>query len=220
MFIAMNGKITQATLSQANSSSSQSPQPLTLSKNSLFRNYRQFRTPMHGPTAHTKGKKSGEDKIRRFSPEEVNQLKGTANISRQEFSPIIFDDIVDESKRLMTLEHSSYDNKSSSHMDTSRFGENFLTGLQAAPSGRSAVTSKLSYLVDPLEHVKTLRSPIRDRLVKIIGQRCSRSPSPQEERQKSKLVRQVSPVHFGNAKKYEHLNLTKSPIRLLGQSTR
>ena len=142
------------------------------------------------------------------------QLKLT-HMSRLEYSPMVFEDIGD-SKRLMTLDHSSQleyiDHKSSSHMDTSRFGENFFSGLQGAQSGRS----KLSYLIDPLEHVKTLRSPIRDRLVKIIGERCSRSPSPTAEA--AKLVRQVSPVHFGDPKRYDYLNRSKSPtsIKMLG----
>jgi len=131
-----------------------------------------------------------------------------------EYSPMVLEDIGD-SRRLMTLDHSSQldyiDHKSSSHMDTSRFGENFFSGL--AHSGRS----KLSYLIDPLEHVKTLKSPIRDRLAKIIGERCS--PPPAEQ---AKLVRQVSPVHFGDAKRYDYLNRSKSPtsIRTLGHTLR
>lgn len=132
---------------------------------------------------------------------------------------MVLEDISD-SRRLMTLDHSSQldyiDHKSSSHMDTSRFGENFFSGLHGAQSGRS----KLSYLIDPLEHVKTLKSPIRDRLAKIIGERCSpHSPPPAEQ---AKLVRQVSPVHFGDAKRYDYLNRSKSPtsIRTLGHTLR
>ena len=185
-----------------------------------------YRTPNHTIDQH-----GNLDKLRRLSPEDLEQQrKIEGNMSRLEYSPIIFDDTDNDSvnkRQRLTLDHSALDHKSTSHMDTSRFGDNILLGFHQPhlqTTYRSSNISNLSYFIDPKEHVKTLKSPIRDRLARIINERCSRSPSQEEKSQpqNKRLVKQLSPVHFGDPIKFDHLNNSKilDNMPILGKSHR
>lgn len=69
------------------------------------------------------------------------------------------------------------DDQSSSliHLDTSRFAVNQLKDY-AATTNRSNI-STLSYLVDPKEHLRGLKSPLKEKLVNYFDRHTSNSRS-------------------------------------------
>ena len=70
-------------------------------------------------------------------------------------------------------------------LDTSRFGDYFNPFNPNNPnetaSYRSNLTS-LSYLIDPREHIKTLKSPIRDKLANYFNSGNNQSASKSRSR--------------------------------------
>ena len=101
-----------------------------------------------------------------------------------------------------SIQHNTIDAKDIPGLDTSRFGDSFNPFLhnQIETTYRSNLTT-LSYFIDPKEHIKTLKSPIRDKLANYFNsgnqsasKSRSRSGSKEQTHRSSALVVEKSPV--------------------------
>ena len=90
-------------------------------------------------------------------------------------------------------------------LDTSRFGDYFnpFLGNQVETTHRSTLTN-LSYFIDPKEHIKTLKSPIRDKLVNYF---TSGNQSGSKSRSRSGSKEKYQTTHRSSA-----LVIEKSPV--------
>ena len=152
--------------------------------------HRRYRTPPNYQPFADRGGRGGIAQ-RRFSPEEVNQqqLHYQTNLSRLEYSTIIHDDTErDDSsgnatqiRKPLSLDQTDIEGgKSSSVMDTSRFGDNYFKNLDGRnPQNLSQISgySNVSLLIDPKEHLRQLKSPIRDRLINYFAKGLDTSKS-------------------------------------------
>ncbi len=109
----------------------------------------------------------------------------------------------------LALEQTVIEQHSTIHLDTSRFAEGHLKDLT---TNRSNI-STLSLLIDPREHVRTLKSPLRDRLVNYFVKNSSnsRSRSPQNSQNNSQVMTTV-------VISAEATRKSKIGIPILGQS--
>lgn len=91
---------------------------------------------------------------------------------RLEYSPTILDD-TDRESSIPSIDQTAIEPKESmgGHLDTSRFADIHKHAFDSLTN-----RSTLSVLVDPREHVRTLKSPLRDRLVNYFTRDRSHSP--------------------------------------------